>query len=55
MFYKTGQMFDQVKIINLMVKLATYYDTQVYALADAAGSILKIILSPVYPRVDYTE
>ena len=55
LIYKTGQIYDQVRIINAIIGYATYYDRQVYVLTKAIGSILQLLISPTYPRKDYTQ
>lgn len=53
LMYKTGQMFDQVRIIEKVRAIGTFYDRDVYVIAKALGTIINIILSPDLPRIQY--
>lgn len=52
--YKTGQMSDQLRILEAMINSGTYYDREVYVLFRAIGTIINIVLSPYNPRTDYS-
>eukprot|EP00347_Sterkiella_histriomuscorum_P009733 403340092 len=51
--YKTGQMTDQIRIIQAMMNLAQYTDRQLYVIFRGIGTIINVLLSPFTPRKEY--
>jgi hypothetical protein len=48
--YKTGSIFDQIRIMYAMIDKGTYLDKEVYVISRSIGGIINVILSPDVPR-----
>ena len=55
MVYKTGLMFDQIRVINRLYNKEKVEDRDVYVVARSLGQIINIILQSDARRINYPD